>query len=65
MNLLNLAQDAVLGWLAPLKSPVGTTEKVIETDPDSDSGFGNFQSRNISSCPGNFQSSVRDSSCNR
>jgi hypothetical protein len=24
---LNLAQDAVLGWQAPLKSPVGTTEK--------------------------------------
>jgi hypothetical protein len=28
---LNLAQDAVLGWHAPLKSPAGTTEKVIET----------------------------------
>jgi hypothetical protein len=28
---LNLAQDAVLGWNAPLKSPAGTTEKVIET----------------------------------
>ena len=28
---LNLAQDAVLGRHAPWKSPVGTTEKVIET----------------------------------
>jgi hypothetical protein len=28
---LNLAQDAVLGWHLPLKSPVGTTEKAIET----------------------------------
>ena len=28
---LSLAQDAVLGWHAPLKSPAGATEKVIET----------------------------------
>src|ERR1700730_101984 len=30
-GLLNIAQDAVLGWRAPWKSPAGTTERVIET----------------------------------
>jgi hypothetical protein len=30
---LNLAQDAVLGWQARLKSPAGTTENSVETLP--------------------------------
>ena len=64
---LNLAQDAVLGWHAPSKSPVGTAEKVTQEmvlDSGSGSGLldrgmfrdGNTRDRILR----NFQSSLRD-----
>jgi hypothetical protein len=49
---LNLAQDAVLGWHAPLESPAGTTEKLNTPHI--------FGGNALKSPPGKVQSSLRD-----